>query len=71
VIEHIYQHADWDDIVAAREYATRCLHISYGDIGSRGAIGYVCTHFEMGALTGWDGFLEWIHDGKKDGNPVL
>lgn len=71
MINHIYHHAHWADLAKAHDYATRCLHIGYDDISYRGAVGYVCTHFEMGALTGWDGFLEWINGGKKDGNPAF
>lgn len=48
---------------AARQVAD-WLHIPYEDVTNKVAVAYICKHFEQGAYSGWDGFVEMLEAGR-------
>lgn len=54
----IIRNAHPRQIEAAIRWTADNLHVPWDLINEYVAVGYVCKHFEVGELTGWDGFIE-------------
>lgn len=42
----------------SRKFVADHLHIPYEDVSSVVAVAYIVKHFEQGAYSGWDGWVE-------------
>lgn len=65
MITLILKTASVDELRKARLYVSDCLHLPLDDVTVPVAVAYVCGHFEMGQLTGWDGFVENIEGSRR------
>lgn len=60
MITLIIQTATQEQLIAAREWTADNLHVPRGAVTPAVAVAYVLKHFEMGVLSGWDGFTETL-----------
>jgi hypothetical protein len=49
-------------VMAAVTWTADHLHVPESSVKYDVAVAYVVRHFEMGALSGWDGFVAYLED---------
>lgn len=60
MITTIIRNAHPKQIAAAIRWTADNLHVPHQMVDIHVAVAYVCKHFKMGQLEGWDGFIEDI-----------
>lgn len=58
MIQTILRMAHVADLREAREQVAHWLHLNADEVSSVVAVAYICKHFEQGAYSSWDGWME-------------
>lgn len=53
------------DLEAAYHYTANHLHVPVSEITDTVAVAYVLRHFEQGAYSGWDGWVEMLEADRR------
>lgn len=60
MITTIVRNAAHDDLLMARMWTSDQLHIPRDMVSPEVAVAYIVKHFEQGAYSGWDGFVDML-----------